>query len=866
MAKDKLTPLMEQYYRIKQNYPDKILFFRMGDFYEMFGEDAEEAAPILEIALTSRAHGKAAPKVPLAGIPYHALEKYLGRLIEAGKKVVICEQTEDPKLAKGLVKREVVEVITPGTYTAGSDNGHRFNYLAAIVRDGNDYGLSYLELSTGDFYLDDILEDDVIDRLRTLDPKEIVLDDSDEYLKSKVRLYLPNATISKLDSWKFDRQTAHQKLVDHFKVDNLEGFGIDNSNSGICSAGGILYYMDENKLIDLKHIRAVKIPHFEENMFLDSSTLENLEIFSSPSGKSLFTILNRTRTSMGARRLRQALQAPLRNLKKIKTRQNNITRLIEDRQLLRDMSELMKSISDLERISGRLGRAKAGPRDIHTLRVSLEASAKLTELAKELDFSGHALTDEDIVEVERTAEQIATAIVEEPPMGYHDGGIFRPGYDQALDDLKESISESQKWIAGLQAEEKGRTGIPSLKVGFNKVFGYYIEVTKTHLDKVPADYIRKQTLVSAERFITEELKKKEEIILSAEEKINRLEENLFLELREELSLKIELIQKAARFVAEADLVVSLASCAISFNYIKPELNNGDRIKIINGRHPVIEQILPSGKFVPNDTEVDTKKSQMHIITGPNMAGKSTYLRQVGQIVLLAQVGSYIPAESAEIGLVDRIFTRVGATDKITLGQSTFLVEMNETANILHNCTENSLILLDEIGRGTSTYDGLSIAWAVSEYLHETEGKQAKTLFATHYHELTRLANRFKRIKNFQVAVKEWQDQIIFIRKIIPGGCDDSYGIFVAQLAGVPKEVTDRSRTILRLLEGGKFLSEIKSDSTAEEVNLFAHKYGKQNHHFEKVMEKLKNLDPEQTTPLEALNILVKLKDMIGDDD
>ncbi|HEQ99720.1 MAG TPA: DNA mismatch repair protein MutS [candidate division Zixibacteria bacterium] len=866
MANDKLTPLMEQYYRIKKDYPDKILFFRMGDFYEMFGEDAEEAAPILEIALTSRAHGKAAPKVPLAGIPYHALEKYLGRLIEAGKKVVICEQTEDPKLAKGLVKREVVEVITPGTYTSGADNGNRFNYLAAVVNTGNSYGLSYLELSTGDFYLDDVAGDDLIDRLRTLDPKEIVIDDADGHLKSKIKLYLPAAAVSKLDSWKFDRQTAHQKLVDHFKVDNLEGFGIDNGNAGICSAGGILYYLDENKLIDLKHIRAVRIPHFEENMFLDSSTLENLEIFSSPSGKSLFTILNRTRTSMGARRLRQALQAPLRNLQKIKTRQQNLTRLVEDRQLLKDMSELMKSISDLERISGRLGRAKAGPRDIYTLQVSLEATAKLRELTKALDFPEYAITEEDMVELERIAEQISAAIVDEPPFGYHEGGIFKAGYDQALDDLKESISESQRWIAGLQAEEKGRTGIPSLKVGFNKVFGYYIEVTRPHLEKVPPNYIRKQTLVSAERFITEELKQKEEIILSAEEKINRLEENLFLQLCEELSLKIELIQKAAHFVAEADLSASLASCAISFNYIRPELNNGDRIKIINGRHPVIEQILPSGKFVPNDTEVDTKKSQMHIITGPNMAGKSTYLRQVGQIVLLAQTGSYIPAESAEIGLVDRIFTRVGATDKITLGQSTFLVEMNETANILHNCTEKSLILLDEIGRGTSTYDGLSIAWAVSEYLHETDGKQAKTLFATHYHELTRLANRFKRIKNFQVAVKEWQDQIIFIRKIVPGGCDDSYGIFVAQLAGVPKEVTDRARTILRLLEGGKFLSDIKSDSEKESASLFEHKYGKTNHHYEKIIEKLKSLNPEQTTPLEALNILVKLKEMIGDDD
>jgi DNA mismatch repair protein MutS len=530
------------------------------------------------------------------------------------------------------------------------------------------------------------------------------------------------------------------------------------------------------------------------------------------------------------------------------------------------MSELMKSISDLERISGKLGRSKAGPRDIHTLRVSLSAAAKLIEITKDLDFSEFAIAEPEVVELERTAEEIGAAIVDEPPLGYHDGGIFKPGYDKGLDDLKDSISESQRWIAGLQAEEKERTGIPSLKVGFNKVFGYYIEVTRPHLEKVPSDYIRKQTLVSAERFITEELKQKEEIILSAEEKINRLEENLFLELCEELAFKIELIQKAARFVAEADLTASLASCAISFNYTRPELNNSDKIKIINGRHPVIEQILPSGKFVPNDTEVDTKKSQMHIITGPNMAGKSTYLRQVGQIVLLAQIGSYIPAESAEIGIVDRIFTRVGATDKITLGQSTFLVEMNETANILHNCTENSLILLDEIGRGTSTYDGLSIAWAVSEYLHETDSKQAKTLFATHYHELTRLAGRFKRIKNFQVAVKEWQDQIIFIRKIIPGGCDDSYGIFVAQLAGVPKEVTDRAKTILRLLEGGKFLAEIKSTSTVEKASLFEHKYGKANHHYEKVIEKLKALEPEQTTPLEALNILVKLKEMIGDDD
>jgi DNA mismatch repair protein MutS len=866
MAKDKLTPLMEQYYRIKQDYPDKILFFRMGDFYEMFGDDAEEAAPILEIALTSRAHGKAANRIPLAGIPHHALEKYLGRLIEAGKKVVICEQTEDPKLAKGLVKREVVEIITPGTYTTGTNNGDLVNYLAAVCRVGEEYGLSYLELGTGEFYLENINEVDVIDRLRSINPKEVVFDEEDAALKSKINLYIPTATLSKLESWKLDNRSSFQKLIDHFKVDNLEGFGVPQDNAGISAAGGIIYYLEENKLIDLKHIRSVKMPHFQESMFLDSSTLDNLEIFNSPSGKSLFSVLNRTRTPMGARRLRNTLASPLCDLEMIKIRQENISRLIEDRQRLNQINEQLKQISDLERISGKLGRSKAGPRDLQALKISIQATVKLTDLSDDLDFGNNKLNEHDLCGVMNTSDYIESALVDEPPAHFHEGGLFRPGFDEKLDDLKNSISSSQKWIAELQATEKERTGIPSLKVGFNRVFGYYIEVTRAHQDKVPPEYIRKQTLVSAERYITDELKVKEEIILSAEEKINSREEHLFLEFREKLSLNIELFQKAARYVADTDLYGCLASCAIGNSYVKPELNTSDRIKIMGGRHPVIEQILPSGKFVPNDTEVDTRKGQIHIITGPNMAGKSTYLRQVGQLVLLAQTGSFIPAESAEIGIVDRIFTRVGATDKITLGQSTFLVEMNETANILNNCTAKSLILLDEIGRGTSTYDGLSIAWAVSEYLHETKGKQAKTLFATHYHELTSLAKRFTRIKNYQVAVKEWQDQIIFIRKIIPGGCDDSYGIFVAQLAGIPDEVTGRSRVILRQLENGKFLTDDKGKSREKAGTLFENKYGSQNHHYENAIKKLKAIDPETTTPLEALNILVKLKDIIGDNE
>ena len=569
---------------------------------------------------------------------------------------------------------------------------------------------------------------------------------------------------------------------------------------------------------------------------------------------------------MGARNLRKALAAPLLDIDRIKIRQRNIGKLIDDRVRHQDLIELLKGISDIERISGKLGRAKAGPRDIYTLKISLENVIMLYGLTRDLEFGDKDINDSEIEELKNIRTVIENALTDDPPLHYHEGRIFKPGFDQTLDDLKNSISSSQKWIASLQAEEKERTGINALKVGFNKVFGYYIEVTKPNLDKVPDNYIRKQTLVSAERYITEELKQKEEIILSAEEKINRQEENLFLAFRENLAEHIPLLQKTAQYVADLDLFCALASCALGYNYTCPEINNGNKIKITDGRHPVIEQILPSGKFVPNDTEVDTQKSQVQIITGPNMAGKSTYLRQVGQLVLMAQIGSYIPAGQSEIGIVDRIFTRVGATDKITLGQSTFLVEMNETANILNNCTDRSLILLDEIGRGTSTYDGLSIAWAVTEFIHETEGKQAKTLFATHYHELTTLADKFKRIKNYQVAVKEWQDQIIFIRKIVPGGCDDSYGIFVAQLAGIPKEVTDRSKVILQLLEKGKFIAETVPRKNSKEGTLFEVKYGNQNHNHARVIEKLKTLNPEQTTPLEALNLLVKLKELTGDDD
>lgn len=858
---------MEQYNRIKKEYPDKILFFRMGDFYEMFGEDARRAAPILGIALTSRAHGKNGD-IPLAGVPYHAAEKYLTKLIEAGEKVVVCEQTEDPKLARGLVKREVVEIITPGTVSLeGALRTDSNNYLAAIYTVDDRVGLSYVDLTTGEFHADQPDSFKLADRLMNLQPAEILIPDDNQLLEKLVGDLRMNSAVTLIEGWKFDYQLANEKLREHFGVVSLDGFGLDGFSAGVSAAGVIVGYLNETKMGALKHISRITRPAENEFMFLDNATLTNLEIVIASDGtNSLYNHLNMTRTPMGGRLLRRWLMAPLIDRDRIMLRQDAVTELFDQKQTRKSIAETLKLISDLERIAGRLGSLRASPRDMVNLRNSLAATLDLYGETSELNSVLFSSIDIRPDSLKATADLIDSAVVDSPPAVSSDGGVIKPGYDEGLDQMKEDIRTSKEWIASLQARERERTGIPILKVGYNKVFGYYIEVTRPHLSKVPADYIRKQTLVSAERFVTPDLKEKEELVLKAEEKINSLEQKLFEQLRKDLSDDTAIIQSAALYVAIVDVIASMASVAEKNRYVPPEINDTDILVIKGGRHPVLENLLPSGSFVPNDTEIDASKSQIQIITGPNMAGKSTYLRQVGLIVLMAQVGSYVSAESASVGIADRIFTRVGAADKLTLGQSTFLVEMNETANILNNATPRSLILLDEVGRGTSTYDGLSIAWSVGEYLHETPNRNARTLFATHYHELTDLANRFRRVRNFQVAVKEWQDQIIFIRKIIPGGCDDSYGIEVARLAGVPNDVTDRAKVVLRMIEAGEFFTaNDKKERAEDEKDLFAFKYGNSNKIRDKVYGKVKGVSPEKMTPLEALNLLAELKRMADDD-
>ncbi len=858
---------MEQYNRVKSRYPDKILFFRMGDFYEMFGDDAVKAAPILGITLTSRAHGKNG-NVPLAGIPYHAAEKYLTRLINAGEKVVICEQVEDPKLARGLVKRDVVEVITPGTVSIeGALDRDANNYLAALCQDRKRIGLSYIDLTTGEFFVDETDAARLPDRLQNLQAAEIILPDESEDILRMAKGTDAHAALTPLEGWKFDQQMARETLCEQFGVVSLDGFGLDGMTAGVSAAGAIISYLNETKMSALKHITKISRASQNQVMFLDFATLTNLEIVTAADGSnSLYNHINMTKTPMGARMLRRWLISPLKDKSLILLRQNAVEELLEKRSERKDVVDILGRIGDIERLAGRIGSLRASPRDIVALGRALSQTVALHTVVYQLSselFASLSISPDELKEI---SDLIAKAIVDTPPNVLHEGGIIRQGFDQSLDRMHDEIKSSKEWIASLQEREREATGIPVLKVGYNKVFGYYIEVTRPHLDKVPPTYIRKQTLVSAERFVTPDLKEKEELVLKAEEKINALEQKLFEEFRSKLSDRIVLYQTAALYVAVVDVITSMASVAEKNRYIKPEINDSPDLEIIGGRHPVIEEVLPSGSFVPNDTEITAAKSQIQIITGPNMAGKSTYLRQVGLIALLAQIGSFVPAESASIGLVDRIFTRVGAADKLTLGQSTFLVEMNETANILNNATSRSLILLDEVGRGTSTYDGLSIAWAVAEYLHETQERRARTLFATHYHELTQLASRFKRVKNYQVAVREWQDQIVFLRKIVPGGCDDSYGIEVARMAGLPKEVTNRAKVLLALIESGKFFSKDGGKSVHKsDKDLFSFKHGNSDKLKTKIYNRIKDLHPEQMTPLEALNMLAELKRLVDDD-
>lgn len=856
-----ITPLMRQYLKIKNQYPDEIVFFRMGDFYEMFGEDARMASEILGIALTSRGQIKG-EKIPLAGIPYHAADKYLSQLLKAGRKVVVCEQVEDPKLAKGIVKRDVVEIITPGTVTIdGVVEGTQTNYLASLTGDEDRWGLSVLDLTTGEFKLDEGRPSRVLERLSVLNPSEFLIPNNwPEKKISRLTSILPETALTTLDVWKFDFDFALQVLTQHFGVKSLDGFGCQEMRLGVSAAGAIMAYLKQTKKPLLSHISKLS-PFFEDQtMFLDSNTIRNLELIlplrDTQKGYTLFSQLNRTKTAMGARLLKKWIIHPLLKLEEIKARQDAIEELLLNRDLSDSLGIAIKGISDLERLAGKIGYAKTSPRDLVWLKASLE---HIPHIRKALSMAKcHLLSSagKEFPDTQNVIDIIQNAIVDNPPAVLTEGGIIKPEFSQELDSLKEGIKDSRKWIAGLQEKERERTKIPSLKVGFNKVFGYYIEVTNPHLSKIPSDYIRKQTMVNAERFITPELKEREAQILGAEEKIFKLEYDLFLEVRSKIAEQTQSIQKTAELVALLDVCLSLKEVTQRCNYVRPEVDLSGQLIIEEGRHPVIENILEPGSFVPNDTKMDPKTEQIHIITGPNMAGKSTYLRQVGLIVLMAQMGSFVPARLARIGLVDRIFTRVGATDYLTLGQSTFLVEMIETANILNNATPQSLILLDEVGRGTSTFDGLSIAWSVTEHIHNNPKISAKALFATHYHELTELTQFLPRVKNYQVAVKQWEDEIIFLRKIVPGGCDDSYGIHVARLAGIPTEVLSRAKKILADLESGEVTSSrtttIEPQSISYQLNIFSSVH-------DALVSKLKEMDLNRLTPLEAINILQELK-------
>ena len=867
----KTTPLMEQYLAIKAKYQDMILLYRMGDFYETFYEDAKIISRVLGIALTKRSHGKVAD-VPLAGFPYHALDAYLPKLIKAGHKVAICEQVEDPKKAKTVVKREVVEVITPGTALSEKILDNRSsNYLAAVYMKDDTAGISYCDVSTGAFYLSEIPVTEVLNYLQEIAPKEILVSSAQE---ADVQQLLGNrlaAIHTRMDDWIFTYQFAYERLTDHFRTPNLKGFGAEDYPLGIVAAGAILYYIGENYQNRLEHIQRVSVISASDVMILDETTRRNLEITTSLMGDNrqgtLLAILDHTLTPMGSRLLKHWMVHPLIRKEAIDQRLERVSAFYENNALRESVREALEHISDMERLLARISTGRATPRDLIALKQALRYIEPIREALREAN-DPRLRTFLDMEDVTDVADLIQRAIVDNPPQTLTEGNIIKTGYHAELDELRTISQEGKTVIVELQRREREKTGIPSLKVGYNKVFGYYFEVTKTHQDKVPDYFIRKQTLTNAERYITPELKEFEEKVLTAEEKMASLEYELFQQVREQIARRGEAIQKNAHLVAELDVLANFAHVAHKYQYVRPKITVDTELHITEGRHPVVERLLPPDQpFVPNDTHLDNENTQIMIITGPNMAGKSTYLRQVGLIVLLAQVGCFVPAASAKIGVVDRIFTRVGASDNLAFGESTFMVEMLETANILNNASPRSLILLDEIGRGTSTFDGLAIAWAVTEYIHNTPAISAKTLFATHYHELTELATLYPRIKNFKVAVKEYGDQVIFLRKIEPGGMDNSYGIYVAQMAGMPREVVDRAREVLMNLEANELRPNRQSGLARRrrgmqvdpnQLSLFDVLQSSP------VEDELKKLDINRLTPLEALIKLNELKSLLSD--
>jgi DNA mismatch repair protein MutS len=806
--------MMQQYGRLRGSIPaDTLLLFRLGDFYELFFEDAKEASVLLNVALTKR-NG-----VPMCGVPYHAAQTYIAKLIKAGRRVAICDQTSEPQPGK-IVSRDITQIISAGTV---SDfdllEAKRANYLGAAYADGGIFGFAYADLTTGEFRLTELQDrQSLLDELARVSPSELLISSEQKDQLGQIDHAL------EYDSYAFLREQAIFTLCEHFKMKSLDGFGCGEMSRAVAAAGAIVHYLKHQLRRNIDHLTSLRCDAPADYVMLDAATQTNLELVESRGTRNttLLAVVDRTITPMGGRRLRSWILQPLRNLHELERRQQMISDLLQEPDLLSAIRAQLKSIRDIERATSRLSQASGNARDLVALKFSLQEipklKAELQRLIERIEFgrapveaavpAANDSTEQatrlplqlqsEIHEMPVLAEKLGRAVVDDPPLTLKEGGIFHDGYDADLDELRRASREGKNWISHLQEREIAATGIKSLKVRYNSVFGYFIEVTKSNLANVPAHFTRKQTTVGGERFITPELKEMEARILGADERAHQLESQLFQKLREETLRELESIQRTAAAIAVLDIICAFAETARLFRYCRPQLNNTLRLMIKDGRHPVLDQNLVEEKFVPNDTSLDGDTMRMAIVTGPNMAGKSTYIRQVALIVLMAQIGSFVPAESAEIGLVDRIFTRVGANDDIGRGQSTFMVEMNETSNIVNNATERSLVILDEIGRGTSTFDGLSIAWSVAEFLHDKI--KARSLFATHYHELTKLAAERKGVCNFNVAVREWNDQIIFLRKIVPGGADKSYGIQVARLAGLPKEILDRAKEILAQLE------------------------------------------------------------------
>jgi DNA mismatch repair protein MutS len=859
-----LTPLMRQYNEIKSKYPDTILFFRLGDFYEMFGQDAVVASKVLQITLTSRDKGKADP-LPMCGIPHFTSDNYVAKLVKAGHKVAICEQVEDAKEAKGIVKRDVVKVVTPGTFHP--DNPKENNFILGFFQKENIYGIAAADITTGEFFVYQT-HNSLEDEINRFQPKEILYPFSLK-INSAVE-NLRDYYLTGYDDWYFDYIEAYRKLIKHFKVSSLDGFGCEGMMVAISAAGALLNYLEDTQK-DALTFRKISVVRRESKMMLDATTLKNLEITKNMTNNaiegSLLWVMDETYTPMGGRLIRTWLLNPLLEAEEIRQRQDSVETLINDQDNLSKVQTLLKGIYDIERLASRIGNGTANARDILALKKSLESLPEMKELLGGYEDNSINALSEEIHLMSDIRLLIDESIAEDPPLTIKDGGLIRKGYDTAIDELKEISSSGKDFITSLQAREREKTGVSSLKVGFNRVFGYYIEVTKANASQVPEEYIRKQTLVNAERFITPELKEYEGKVLGAEERLKNLEYDVFVKIREQISGETEKLQETSAAIAELDALHSLAYIAKKYGYERPVVNDGNVINIAEGRHPVIERLSGGDKFIPNDCLMDCGVNNISIITGPNMAGKSTYMRQIALTVLMAQVGSFVPSKEAVVGVVDRIFTRIGASDVITKGQSTFMVEMIETANILNNATDRSLILLDEVGRGTSTFDGISIAWAVVEYI--SRELKARTLFATHYHELTELSIVLEGIKNLNVAVKEWGDEIIFLRRIEEGGTDKSYGIQVARLAGLPGATINRAKEILANLEkselnelGAPKLAYTPDDESSQktragQLDLFATQA-------DPVLKELLGLDVMSMTPIEAMNTLFEMKKKLGE--